>query len=187
MKTRLATTIGAQAAREIYRDLAAGVWAGLRADGLQRRLWGDPPEALDALAGWLPDADALLAQPATGLGGRLCTAFDEAFAAGTPWAAAVGTDAPAVDAPRVLQAGSALSDADVALVPAEDGGYAVLALARPQPALFEDIPWSGPDVLAATLARARAAGLRTAVLEPVRDLDTVEDLRALRAAGLLPS
>ena len=184
VKTRLAEGIGQPAAREVYRALAAQVWHGLESPRLERQLWAAPAEALAEVAAWL-GAERACAQPDADLGTRLTAAFAAAFADGVPWAAVVGTDAPAIDARRVLQAGAALDQADAVLIPAEDGGYAALALKAPQPALLQDVPWGTAEVLAVTLTRARDAGLEVRVLDAVRDLDTVEDLLALRAAGLL--
>ncbi|MGH7353107.1 MAG: TIGR04282 family arsenosugar biosynthesis glycosyltransferase, partial [Candidatus Rokuibacteriota bacterium] len=48
--------------------------------------------------------------------------------------------------------------------------------------LFDAIPWSTAAVLATTLARARAAGLRTVCLPSWFDVDTPADLERLRAA-----
>src|SRR5262249_35390728 len=73
---------------------------------------------------------------------------------------------------------AALDDYDVVLGPAHDGGYYLMGLNRHRPALFEDIPWSTPSVLASTAERAGALGLSVHHLAPLRDVDTIEDLRA---------
>ena len=49
------------------------------------------------------------------------------------------------------------------------------------PRLFEGIAWSTPTVLAETARRARELKLNVARLEPWSDVDTAEDLKALRA------
>jgi rSAM/selenodomain-associated transferase 1 len=177
VKTRLAAEIGASAAREAYRQLAESVWNALADARLERHLWATPPERLAATAAWLPGASRVTAQPEVDLGMRLRLAFASAIAGGAPWAAAVGTDAPDLDASMVLRAGAELARADVVLVPALDGGYALIALTRPQPELFSDIPWSTPQVLVHTLKRAADLGLRVTLLPPVRDVDTLDDLR----------
>jgi len=185
VKTRLAVEIGENAARAAYRALAEQVWLGLAHPGLERHLWITPPQRLPDSRNWLHGAERVEAQPEGKLGDRLAAAFAAAFAGGAPWAAAVGTDAPDVDAARVLRAGAALQDADVALVPALDGGYALIALARARPRLFDGIPWSTPEVLRATRARAAELGLRVALLEPVADVDNFDDLK--QAAARFPS
>jgi hypothetical protein len=71
---------------------------------------------------------------------------------------------------------------DLVLGPAEDGGYYLIGVRADLPALFSEIPWSTPSVLETTLARARAAGLRSACLPAWFDVDTPEDLARLRTA-----
>lgn len=177
VKTRLAAAIGAAAAREVYRLLAESAWAELEHPQLVRQLWVTPAERLEAMRAWLPGAERVEAQPETDLGARLSRAFDTAFRAGAPWAAVVGTDVPDLDAAMVLRAGARLQQADLSIVPAFDGGYALLALREPHKELFSDIPWSTPRVLELTLARAADLGLGVALLPPARDVDTLEDLR----------
>jgi glycosyltransferase A (GT-A) superfamily protein (DUF2064 family) len=70
---------------------------------------------------------------------------------------------------------------DVVLGPCEDGGYYLVGLRCPQPALFEGIPWSTDAVFAMTLEKARARGLSIHVLPRWFDVDTEADLRRLYA------
>jgi ABC-type Fe3+-hydroxamate transport system substrate-binding protein len=69
--------------------------------------------------------------------------------------------------------------ADAAVIPAQDGGYAALALAGPAPEAFEDIPWSTDKTLEVTLRRLRGAGRRVELLAPLRDVDDLGDLQWL--------
>jgi glycosyltransferase A (GT-A) superfamily protein (DUF2064 family) len=71
-----------------------------------------------------------------------------------------------------------LDAADVVLGPAEDGGYYLIALREPRPELFQGIDWSTAAVLQQTRSRATSARLSVLELEPLRDLDTLDDLRA---------
>jgi glycosyltransferase A (GT-A) superfamily protein (DUF2064 family) len=80
-------------------------------------------------------------------------------------------------AAALLSAGSA----DVVLGPCDDGGYYLVGVRAPRPALFDGIPWSTGGVLAATLERARGLGLRVSVLPAWFDVDTEGDLRRLHA------
>ncbi|MDQ2907747.1 MAG: DUF2064 domain-containing protein, partial [Candidatus Eremiobacteraeota bacterium] len=70
--------------------------------------------------------------------------------------------------------------ADVAIAPAEDGGYVLLALRGLHVALFDEIPWSTPVVYAATLEQARRAGLRVVELSSWWDVDDGASLERLR-------
>ena len=76
--------------------------------------------------------------------------------------------------------------ADVVFGPAADGGYYLVALRRlrddREATLFAaSIPWGGPAVLARSQAAAAAAGLRSARVETLHDIDTAADLTDLRA------
>lgn len=163
------------------------LWRDLEHPQLQRHLWVAPPESLEACAAWLPGATCARPQPEGDLAPRLQAAFAEAFSGdqAPAWAAVLGTDCPALDAGFLLFAGRALQEADVVISPTLDGGYALLGLKRPQPRLFEDIPWSTPEVLETTLQRAKEMGLSVIQTATLRDLDDVEDYEQLKAEGLL--
>ena len=88
----------------------------------------------------------------------------------------IGTDAPALNADTLAQAAHALQDHDVVFVPALDGGYALVGLARPAPELLLGMTWSTPEVMAQTRERARRSGWRWAELSPVADIDEPADL-----------
>ena len=65
-----------------------------------------------------------------------------------------------------------------------DGGYYLLGMNRHlHPALFANKPWSTATVRAETLADAARLGLRVHLLPALQDVDTVDDLRHLAAAG----
>jgi glycosyltransferase A (GT-A) superfamily protein (DUF2064 family) len=103
--------------------------------------------------------------------------------------AVVGSDAPELGPVHLRLADHALATGhDACVIPTLDGGYALIALTRPTPAAF-DLPaeaWGGPDVLDLTLVALRAAGRATALLDPVRDLDTPEDARYVAADPRCP-
>jgi len=101
----------------------------------------------------------------------------------------VGSDAPLLGPEHHAAARRALADGhDAFLVPALDGGYTLIALARPTPSAFAIDPaaWGGPDVHELTLNALQGAGLDAAVLAPVRDLDTPADALALLADPCCP-
>ncbi len=74
----------------------------------------------------------------------------------------------------------ALDGADAALIPAHDGGYVAIGLARPQD-VFTGVPWSTPEVAAVTRTRLAAAGARWRELPALRDIDDAADLAWWRA------
>ena len=178
VKTRLARVIGNEHAAHLYRVLAEEAVRRTRPRGgeYEQFLFFTPAESGPTLARWFP-GETLLPQKGGDLGQRMSNAFETAFAGGARRVAIVGTDAPGISRPLITEALLALGDHDVVVGPAQDGGYYLLALDRPRPGLFEGIPWSTSGVLAATAERASLLGLRLSVLEPLTDIDTLDDLR----------
>ena len=184
VKTRLARDIGPVAAAAVYRRLGRQVVTAAVASGYRTIVWFTPPSGCDAVRVWLDGVGAAAFCPQTGgnLGARLVHAFGHSFAAGDGAVVIIGTDAPGVNRHIVAAAFRTLRVHDLVLGPSLDGGYYLVGLTAPQPALFRAIPWSTKDVLRATEARARALGLSFRLLTPLRDVDRVQDARAL---GLL--
>jgi len=178
-KTRLIPALGPETTAELYRVLAEEEMRRTRPQGgeYRRTLLFAPEEARTELTAWIGD-EPLVPQVGADLGGRLSAAFAAAFDEGASRVVMIGTDVPWVSRELVLEAFAALEGHDVVLGPAQDGGYYLLALARHRPALFEGIAWSTPSVLSATAERAGALGLSVKLLESLRDVDTIEDLRA---------
>jgi rSAM/selenodomain-associated transferase 2/rSAM/selenodomain-associated transferase 1 len=179
VKTRLAAGIGETGALQVYRALGRQVLDQVRDGPWRTVVCHDPPEAAAQMEGWLGTRGIDFAPQSAGdLGARMEQALATALVGGGR-ACLIGTDAPGVDRGLVDAAFRALDAADVVYGPALDGGYYLVALASPAPTLFRDIPWSTGDVLARSLDRAREAGLRVHLLDPLRDVDTHEDLAAL--------
>ncbi len=78
--------------------------------------------------------------------------------------------------------------ADLVLGPVFDGGYYLIALARPLPSLFAlpEAVWRGPDSFNQVLLAANKAGLEVGVLRGERALHRPPDVRAALADPLLP-
>jgi uncharacterized protein len=120
-------------------------------------------------------------QSGAGLGDALEGAFREGLADGYSSVAVIGADSPTVPILVIREAFAALSDGmDVALGPAEDGGYYLLGARGVHPWLFHDMPWSTCGVASETLRRCRALGLRTHVLPAWHDIDDAASLALLR-------
>jgi rSAM/selenodomain-associated transferase 1 len=132
-----------------------------------------------------PDAEVVM-QEGTDLGERLSKAFDRAFAAGCSSVAIIGTDFPHMPVKRIEETFHLLNHnkADAVFGPSEDGGYYLVAMNKLHPGLFRDIPWSSPDTLARSLAKAASLKLTAELLTPGFDLDTVGDLLRLKKETL---
>jgi uncharacterized protein len=71
---------------------------------------------------------------------------------------------------------------DVVLGPTEDGGYYLIGLRQSYPALFEQMPWSTPEVFPETRRRSAQYGLTVACTDHWCDVDTPDDLTRLAAS-----
>lgn len=177
VKTRLARAFGAEAAAALYRAFVGDLAERLSALPYAVTWAVDPPDAPFETV--VPGA-RFRGQDGADLGERMARAFAAEFAAGEGPVAVIGTDTPHLPAEALAGAAAALGrDADVVIGPALDGGYYLLGLTAPAPALFSGIPWSTDAVLAATLARARMLGLRTHLLPETFDVDEPTDVARL--------
>jgi rSAM/selenodomain-associated transferase 1 len=174
VKTRLAAVLGDELAARLYGELVSRTLEATRSARYARFVFVAPPATAREMRAWLPD-EACLLQHGGDLGARMAHAFGVAFARGARRVAVAGSDVPGLDAGRVQQALDALEEDDLAIAPAGDGGYSLLALREPHPELFADVEWSTPWVMEQTLERSRR--LRVRLLDELPDLDTPQDLR----------
>lgn len=138
----------------------------------------------------LPPAFRLLAQSGGDLGARLLQATVELLDAGHVGVILVNSDSPTLPLATLRAAVDVVLEGDsVTLGPALDGGYTLIGLSRPHPRLFEDIPWSSPQVYRLTLDRAREIGLPVMAVAGWYDVDDAASLALLEGefAGRQPA
>ncbi len=183
VKTRLAEDIGPSGAADVYWRLGRHVVRSAAGAGYRTTVWFTPARDARFVHQWLDGVGgrrvAFRPQVGASLGARLVTAFADEFAGGARRVVIIGSDCPGVDRRLVRAAFAALGRRDVVLGPARDGGYYLIGLAAPQPALFRGVAWSTATVAVETRARARALGLSCHLLRPLRDVDTARDARLL--------
>ena len=182
-KTRLAPALGADGAAALQARLIERAVETARAANIGPvTLWAAPDQdhpAFQTLAALF--GVKLARQPDGDLGSRMLAALD---AARGP-AVVIGTDCPALQPAHLRAAAEALAGGvDAVVVPVEDGGYALIGMRDPEPALFADMPWSTAGVMAETRRRLTRLGLSWR--EPARlwDVDLPEDVERLRREGL---
>jgi len=165
--------------------LAAALYAGLLTDTLAATARARADERFAYWAdgaGPAPAGIVSRAQRGADLGERLVHAFAEMLPAEAGGALVVASDTPGLTKELLDAALAALERHELVLGPAHDGGYWCIGLRRPAPELFSGVAWGSPAVLAATLARASAAGLHAAMQPPLGDLDTPPDVAELVGA-----
>jgi hypothetical protein len=181
-KTRLIPDLGAEgAARVAAASLADTLWAVAETPAARRILVldGDP-----AAAEWLPREPGrqfeVVPQRSGGLGERLAGAFADSGAAP---ALLVGMDTPQISASLLAGAMATLCDdgTEAVLGPAADGGWWAIGFRTEQPGAFHGVPMSADDTCEHQRRRLGELGLRLTELEQLRDIDTIEDARAVAA------
>jgi rSAM/selenodomain-associated transferase 2/rSAM/selenodomain-associated transferase 1 len=179
VKTRLVPELGEVGAARLHRQMTGlTVLTARQAQAGRRfRLWLDGTGAPAALfRRWLGGRIRFREQGRGTLGQRMDRAFRVGFRRGAERVVIVGTDVPAITPAIIGQAFDALKSQDLVLGPARDGGYYLLGLRRPVPALFEGIGWGTGTVLRDTLVRAQEQALAFTRLVELDDVDRPEDL-----------
>jgi len=177
-KTRLIPVLGPAGAAELQRQLTEKTFKTAQAFAskynveLQVCYDGGSDKQM---RGWLRSG-ALFSMQRTGdLGVRMDAALHEAFRDGCGRVVLIGTDVPEVKALHLEEAFDALKERDVVLGPSTDGGYWLVGLKGPAP-IFDNTPWGTEEVLAKTLWASRERGVSTFCLDPLKDIDSGEDL-----------
>lgn len=180
VKTRLASKIGEQAACQLYCQLVSHVIDAVFTSTIPLVICYDGNQD-DLPESWRASAWRCLLQQGVDLGERMAAAFCRLFTDGASQVVLIGSDIPGLDAGYLQNAFAQLTNYDLVIGPAVDGGYCLIGFHQQSfdPHLFEQIPWSTNQVLRLTLSAAERAGLSVALLPPLRDIDTLEDLRAL--------
>lgn len=150
----------------------------------------DPPDAGPELRTLLGPGPTLFPQNGDGISGRLTDAVGRVFGRGHGGPLLIAWP----DLPRFRPdvAAAALEDlrsgCDVALGPAFDGGFYLVAVSRPLPSLFglPEQVWRSADATTMGLTAARDAGLEVGILRAERSLHRPADVRAALVDPTLP-
>ena len=186
-KTRLIPFLGSEGAATLQRQMTEHTLAWCE------QLQSEHPISVEVhFAGgnqqlmerWLGTDIVYQPQGEGDLGVRMASAFESAFSNGNSGVAIIGTDCPGLNAQIVKQAFEALSQYDVVLGPATDGGYYLIGLRLLIPELFSGISWGTSEVLQQTVQVAQQRDLALAYLPVLTDVDRPEDLPVWEQANL---
>jgi rSAM/selenodomain-associated transferase 1 len=187
VKTRLEPMLGAIGAAVLQsRLIDHAVQTACAAAVGPVTLWTSPDESHPVFREAEARHGVALARQCEGdLGARMHAAISAKFPA-----VVIGTDCPALKPDHLRLAAAALrAQVDAVVIPADDGGYVLIGLQRPQAKVFTGISWGDESVMRDTRRRFNDLGLSWR--EPARlwDVDRPEDLERMREAGfqaLLP-
>lgn len=173
-KTRLAKSIGADKALEIYHFLlehTAQIVAEVACD--KRIFYSDTVLTNDAFKG---NNYHKTLQAKGDLGNKMQAAFENAFAAGYSHSVIIGSDCYELSSHILKEALAALDKSETVFGPAKDGGYYLMGMRQLIPAVFENQPWSQNNLLSSTLQTLNQLGHSHQLLPTLSDVDYLEDL-----------
>lgn len=176
VKTRLAKSIGNQAAMEVYRKLVEHTLS--EAHKLPENVnillcYSERPDAKNLL----PGNEKFIVQKGATLGNRMAFAMDWAEKEGFQKKIIIGSDCAEITSEIINEAYTQLEQKDVVLGPAKDGGYYLIGLKKPFIAIFCGINWSTDTVYEATVQKIKDNKLNLGELEILSDVDNLGDLQ----------
>lgn len=174
-KTRLAATIGDEAALGVYQFLVthtASISAKVRADKFV--YYSEKTRENDS---WNDTLFSKKVQQGDDLGNRMEHAFNEVFDLGYECAVIIGSDMYDLTPGDIDEAFQKLTSHDYVLGPAKDGGYYLLGMKTVQPEIFRNKDWGTATVQQDTLRDLEYK--RVALLAEKNDIDYYEDLKEI--------
>lgn len=172
VKTRLAATIGNDAALEIYKDLIQQTVNASKDLEFDKEVHYS--EGIINDDAWDNDKFLKKSQSGLALGSRMENAFKQGFQNSYEQIIIIGSDLPEISEQILIDAFSALENHDFVIGPASDGGYYLLGMKSLHPEIFKNKVWSTDSVFKDTLENIKTESVK--ILETRNDIDTYKDL-----------
>ncbi len=179
-KTRLSPPLTLEQAAILYEALLRDTIALVKSLPITLALAISPSSSRAYFSSIVPPHTLLLPIEGKDIGACLTQAFQCLLGRGWTKVIALNADGPSLPPDYLLQAVKLLGEREVALGPAQDGGYYLVGMQRPHLGIFQGIVWSTEHVFVQTLKRAEALGLSVGVTSVWYDVDTSADLRQLQ-------
>ena len=171
VKTRLAKTIGDEAALKTYKILLKHTANVIEKIACDKAIYYSVKVREND--GW-SESFQKHKQEGNDLGIRMYNAFKKGFESGYKKVVIVGSDLFDLEEKHINKAFEELTNNDVVIGPAEDGGYYLLGLKKENKAIFQNKNWGTSTVLNDTLQNLKEHSI--SYLEELNDIDTYEDL-----------
>ena len=172
VKTRLIPALGSEKALAVYRHCLQYNLSLVGNSGFDHQLWLSESDHSGEF-----DNQRVHLQQGADLGARMLHAMHSGLD-DYRRVILIGSDCLDLSVGLLHQVDARLSQAELVLVPAEDGGYVLIAARKSiHPRLFEGIPWGTPRVLEQTKARIDELECNAFLFNSLRDIDRVEDLQ----------
>lgn len=188
VKTRLGQSVGMHRAARLHKLFVQVVTDNLSGVGQQRIAVVTPKQKANRFAAQISPHWSIAHQAEGDLGDRMQHWFQSVLGAPAEnqnrLAILIGADCPMLDPDAMVSAAELLSQNDIVLGPAMDGGYYLIGIRGPwrgqHELLFDDMPWSSEHVFSETVQRCIAANFTVGQLPHRDDIDTAESLQRLR-------
>lgn len=172
-KTRLAATVGDQAALQIYRFLLVHTVTVTRNLDQHKVVYYSDSIWEDDL--WDKTIYEKQLQEGADLGERMANAFKKGFDAGFENIVIIGSDMYDLAPSDLEEAFQKLLSSEYVLGPAHDGGYYLLGMKKYNPDLFKNKKWGTSTVLQDTLNNLK--GQSTYLMKTKNDIDVYDDIK----------
>jgi hypothetical protein len=179
VKTRLAASMGDERALELYKRFLLNILSTLNKGTFLFYLCFYPADALESLRKWMGGDYLYMPQQGENLGERMKNGFIEAFTLNFKRVVLIGSDIPDLPLEFIEEAFASIREKDCVIGPSSDGGYYLIGFkdTKFSPQVFKGIPWSTERVFEETMKILEREGLTVHTLRPLRDIDTIDDLR----------
>ncbi|KIX21537.1 glycosyltransferase [Flavobacterium sp. 316] len=176
VKTRLAASIGNEKALEIYIQLLEHTKkVALETNFDKRVLYSEKINTNDI---WENKHFQKKVQHGNDLGERMQNAFKEGFQEGYEKIVIIGSDLIELESKDIDQAFKILTNNDLVIGPAKDGGYYLLGMKQIPDNIFQHKNWGTNTVLKDTLKDIEK--LKYQLLNEKNDIDTIEDIKNIQ-------
>jgi uncharacterized protein len=193
VKTRLIGTLTPEEAKDLYicflkdtfeflEELLEEVQEENEDDELSLVLCFTPADELEAFEAADLNGCLMLAQSEGDLGERMKNCFDDLFKLKFQSVVIIGADTPTLPTEIISEAFTILTEDKnaVTIGATVDGGYYLMGMNSPHPALFENITWGSDQVMLQTRQQAETINLQLSMLPEWFDIDSPDDLERLK-------
>lgn len=172
VKTRLAKTIGNEAALQVYKQLVEITERVTEEVNSEKSVYFSN-EIIEEK--WPKTFKNI--QKGADLGEKMQNSFENGFKEGFKNIILIGSDLPDISTEIIQKGFDALVHNEVVFGPAEDGGYYLVGMKEKHYSIFKNKPWSTDKLLEKTLTELKDKNISFSLLETLNDIDTLEDLR----------
>jgi rSAM/selenodomain-associated transferase 1 len=181
VKARLSKDLDENTVCSLYKVFVLDLLDTLKKGNFTFKICFYPPGAEEKVADWLGRDILYIPQAGKDLGDRMKSAFIDIFSRGYSEVLLIGSDIPDLPERIIEEAFEGLKNSEAVVGPAFDGGYYLIGFRKDTflPEIFQGIHWGTDKVFAKTMEIFKRNNYRVHVLTKWRDVDRIEDLKAL--------